>query len=144
MADQERRIHAFENRFYRRMLGISSREHKRICVATGQYRRRVSGAFTVMHHKLSWFSHVCRHDTHLKIILQEQWMIVAAEEDLVNHGRTTSRNGQANRCHHCCTSRMTKVDEQSSQKLGVPQRHLCVTSTSQFVHSTVLAHLHHF
>ena len=26
---------------------------------------------------------------------KEQWVVVVAEEDLVNHGRTTSGNGQA-------------------------------------------------
>ena len=35
---------------------------------------------------------------------KEQWMVVIAEEDLANHGRTTSRNGQAS---HCWTLPMT-------------------------------------
>ena len=43
-------------------------------------------------------------------------MVVVAGEDLVNHGRT-SRNGQANRCCHCCTSQMTEVDGQLVQQI---------------------------
>ena len=33
-------------------------------------------------------------------IVEEQWMVVVADEDIVNHGRTTSRNGQGRRCRH--------------------------------------------
>ena len=51
---------------------------------------------TVKRLKLSWFGHVCRHDTLPKIILayKEQGMVglVVAEEDLINHGRTTLSN----------------------------------------------------
>ena len=35
------------------------------------------------------------------------------EEDRIYHGRTTSRNGQASRCHYCCASWMAEVDEPS-------------------------------
>ena len=44
-------------------------------------------------------------------------MVDVAEEVLVNQGWTTSRNEQASRCRHWCTSRMTKVDGQSSQRM---------------------------
>ena len=77
---------------------------------------------TVTRRKWSWFGHVCRHDTLPKIINKEQWMVVVAEDDLVNHARTTPRNGQASRCRHCCASRMmTEVDEQSSQQMHLSE-----------------------
>ena len=59
--------------------------------------------------------------------------VVIAEEDLVNRGRTTSMNGQASRCRHCCLSRMTEVDGLLSQRIHLseyPQRHLGVTDVS--------------
>ena len=37
-------------------------------------------------------------DTLQKIILQEQWMVVVAEPNRVNHGGTISRNEQASHC----------------------------------------------
>ena len=40
---------------------------------------------TVKRRKLSWFGHVCRHDT-LPKIYKEQWMVIVAEEDHVNQG----------------------------------------------------------
>ena len=41
-------------------------------MATGQYPRWTSGTFlsTIKRCKLSWFGHVCLHDTLLKIIVQ--------------------------------------------------------------------------
>ena len=57
--------------------------------------------------------------------------IVVAEEDLGNHGRTAARDGQASRCLHCCVSRITEVDGQSSQRMHLsecpttPGRHEC-------------------
>ena len=39
-------------------------------------------SFYFKRRKLSWFSHVCRNYTLPKIILEEQWMLVVAEEDL--------------------------------------------------------------
>ena len=67
---------------------------------------------TVKRRKLSWFAHVCRHGTLPKIILHGTVDdVVIAREDLVSHGRTISRNGQASRCRHWCASRtrMTEV-----------------------------------
>ena len=46
---------------------------------------------------------------------KEQRMVIVTEKDLINHGRTTARNGKASRCHHCCAPQMTEVDRQSSQ-----------------------------
>ena len=48
---------------------------------------------------------------------KEQWMVVVAEKDLVNHGRTTSTNGQANRCRRCCVLLMIEVHGRSSQRM---------------------------
>ena len=54
---------------------------------------------------------------------KEQWVAVVAEVDLANHGRTTSRNGhgQASRCRHCGTSRVTEADCQSSQRMHLSE-----------------------
>ena len=52
---------------------MSYREHKTNEYAwqpTGQYLHLTSGGFTFNLHSLSWFSHVCRHDTLPKIILR--------------------------------------------------------------------------
>ena len=65
--------------------------------------------------KVSWFGHVCRHDTMPK---KKQWMVVVADEDLVNQGRTISRNGHASRCRHCCASQITEIDGQSDYNLN--------------------------
>ena len=59
----------------------------------------------------------CRHGTLAKIIQRGRVDVIVdvEEEDLVNHRRTASMNGQASR--HCGASRMTEVDGQSSQQL---------------------------
>ena len=49
---------------------IQRAQNERIRMATGQYPRRTSGTFIVKRRKLSWFGHVCCHDTLPKIILQ--------------------------------------------------------------------------
>ena len=59
----------------------------------------------------------CYHGSAMSVVVlrcrgsyyKEQWMTVDADVDLVNRGRTTSRNGQASRCRHCCASQMTKL-----------------------------------
>ena len=68
----------FENKCYRRMLGIPYREHKRNeCVwqqvdsLAGRRGRQELLLSSVKRRRLSWFGHVCRHDTLSKII--EQW-----------------------------------------------------------------------
>ena len=77
-------------------------------MATGQYHRQTSGAFTVEHRQPAWFDHLCRQICCRKSYYKEQWVVVITEADLVNHGRTTSTNGQTSRCRHCCTSQMTE------------------------------------
>ena len=73
-ADMERRIQAFENKCYRRVLQICFIEHK-----TNTYVRdkinNLAGQqvplLTVMkRRKLAWFGHVMRHDSLSKTILQ--------------------------------------------------------------------------
>ena len=73
-ADLERRIQAFEDKCYRRMLGISYRENKtneyvwqQVCILLGPQELLLS---TVKRRKLSWLGHVCRNDTLPKIIQQ--------------------------------------------------------------------------
>ena len=87
-ADTKNRIQAFENKCYGKMLGISCRG-------------------LLKHRKLSWFDHVCHHDTLPKII---QWTDVVAEEIRINHGRITIRNGRTSRCRHCCALRTTEAE----------------------------------
>ena len=67
-ADLEKRIQAFENKCYRTMLGVSHREHQTneyIWQRTGQCPRRTSGVLALNRqvYKLSWYGHVCQHDT---------------------------------------------------------------------------------
>ena len=92
---------------------IQRAKDKRIYVAEG---RRTSGAFAVKRRKLSWFGHVCHHDTLPKIILQgpANDSHRRGRPRKSNPGRITSRNGQASLCHYCCTLWMTEVDGQSS------------------------------
>ena len=73
-ADLETLIQAFENKCYRRMLGMSYREHKtneyvwqQVSILAGPQELLLS---TVKHGKLSWFGDVCRYDTLPKIILK--------------------------------------------------------------------------
>ena len=71
----ERRIQAFENKCYRRMLGTSYREHKPNEYVYQQVsdlaRRQELLLSTVKRCKLSRFGHVCRHNTMPTITLQE-------------------------------------------------------------------------
>lgn len=73
-ADTECRIQSFENKCYRRMLNISSREHRtndyvRQLVTThaGEQEPQLS---TVKRQKLTWYGHVTRHTSLSKTILQ--------------------------------------------------------------------------
>ena len=112
-ADLERRIQAFENKCFRRMLGISYREHKtneyvwqEVSILAGPQELLLS---IVKRRKLSWFGHVCRHDTLPKIILETLWTEDVAEVDRVYRGRTTSGSGRASGYHHCSALQMTGV-----------------------------------
>ena len=64
-------------------------------------------------------------------------MVVVAEEDRVNHGDTTSMNGQASHCRrrHCCASQTTEFGRPSQlmRLLEFPQRRFAVTGISQLV-----------
>ena len=98
---------------------ISSPDVRSFCCQPSSFTSYHSSAMSVVmiHYRRSYY--------------KEQWMVVVAEEDLVNHGRTTSRNGQANRCRNCCASRMTKSmsshRSRTDASVGVPQRRLGVT-----------------
>ena len=61
--------------------------------------------------------------------------IVVAEEDRVNHGGTTSRNGQASHCRRCCASQITEVDGRSLQRrcLSSTERGFAITGVSPYV-----------
>ena len=52
-----------------------------------------------------------------------------AEEDHANHGKTTSKTGQARRCRHCCAY-VRGQRAVIATDVGVPQRRLGVTSIS--------------
>ena len=84
------------------MLGISYREHKtneyvwqQVSILAGSQELLLS---TIKRRKLSWFGHVCSHDTLLTIILQGSatpWTEGVSEVDCISLGRATSRNGWA-------------------------------------------------
>ena len=60
-------------------------------------------------------------------------MVVIAEEGCVNHGGTTSWNGQASHCRRCCASPMTEADGRPLQRRRLseyPQRRSYVTGIS--------------
>ena len=58
-------------------------------MATAQYPRWTSRALAVKRHRLSWFGHICRHDTLPKVILQ------GTMDGSRHRGRPRkSRNGQ--------------------------------------------------
>ena len=66
-ADLEKRIQAMENECYRRLVGISYTENhtneyvwRQVNFLVGREERLLS---TVGRRKLSWFGHVCRHDS---------------------------------------------------------------------------------
>ena len=117
-ADVERRINAFGNKCHRRMLAISYGKHttkKYMCdMSTSSPDVR---SFNCQPSSVASYhgSAVCRMLRCRRSYYREQLMAVVADEDLVNHEKTTSKNGQAGRCRHCCPSRMT--DGQSSQQI---------------------------
>ena len=75
---------------YRRLLGISYGRHKtneyvyqQVDINAGCRELLLS---IVKRRKLLWFGHACGYDTLTKIIqLTLPYMVVVAEEDLVNH-----------------------------------------------------------
>ena len=46
----------------------------------------------------------------------EPLMVVVAEEDRVNHEKTSSMNGEASHCRRFCPSKTTKVDGKHEQQ----------------------------
>lgn len=71
---KETRIHAFEMKSYRELLGIHYTEHKTNEFVMHQIRTRAREQelllVTAKRRKLSWFGHVNRHDTLAKTTLQ--------------------------------------------------------------------------
>ena len=74
LAETERKIQAFEHKCFRKLLGISYREHK-----TNDFvRQKVESIVgsqepvlaTVKRRKLMWFGHISRHDSLCKTIMQ--------------------------------------------------------------------------
>ena len=101
------------------MFGISHTEHKtneyvwqqQVDILAGRQELLLS---IVHQRKLSLFGHVCHHKTLPNIILHGTCIganVVVAEEDRLNHGGTTSRNGQASHSRRCFPSQTTEVDE---------------------------------
>ena len=98
--------------------------------------RREPVLSTVKRRKLSWFDHVCRHDTLTKIKLYNgQLIVVVANEVRVHHKRSTSRNGQA---IQSLSSLLRLAGDESlratvtPEALEYPQRRtLCVTGVSK-------------
>ena len=83
-------------------------------MTTGQYPHWTPGSFIVKRWKLSLFGYVCLHNALPNIILQgtADGMVVVTEEDHLNHGGTTTRNGQASHCCRCGASQTIEVDGQ--------------------------------
>ena len=103
---------------------IQRPQNKRIWIATGQYPSLKVRRFYCRPSNVASY-----HGSAISVAMIRCWrsyykerrMVVVVKEDLVNHGRTTSRNGQASRCHHWCASRMTEVDGQSSQQMHLSE-----------------------
>ena len=119
-ADLERRIQVFENKCNGRRLdiGLSYREHKtnesvwhQVSILAGLQEHLLS---TVKRRKLSWFGHICRHDTLPKIhtaglrgrkasqrwtaqIVEEQQQGMDQSADFIIASRC---RGQASMCGH--------------------------------------------
>ena len=97
-ADIER-IQALEIRCFRKLLGISYRDH----ITNGEVSARTGNAIgpyedpltSVKRRKLKWYGHVTRSSGLAKTILQEQFKEGDEEEDRENDGKTTSKSGLA-------------------------------------------------
>ena len=69
-----KKIQAFENKFHRKLLGITYQERKtnvfirnRIIEIIGNFEPLLQ---TIKRHKLKWFGHISRHDNLCKTIMQ--------------------------------------------------------------------------
>ena len=105
LADTERRIQAFENKCYRKILRVSYTEHR-----TNQDVREEIEAWagpqehllsTVKRRKLLWFGHVTRHDGLSKTILQGTIEGQRKRGRQKKCGWTTSKSGQGCRYPNC-------------------------------------------
>ena len=93
-----KKLQATEMRCFRKLLGISYRDHitndavrNRIKQAIGPYDDILT---TVKKHKLKWFGYVSRSSGFAKTILKEQCKEEEEGADKRSVGRTTSLNGQ--------------------------------------------------
>ncbi|GFO22196.1 LINE-1 reverse transcriptase homolog [Plakobranchus ocellatus] len=92
-AETKRRIRAMEMRCYRRLLGISYKDH----IINEEMRRRIENAIgphvdpltIVQQRKLKWYGHTTRFSGLAKTIMQG-----AVNGGRRNAGKTTSENGQ--------------------------------------------------
>ena len=94
----------------------------RVVVVIHRCRRyNISRSILATRRKLSWFGHVCRHDTLPKTKLQ-------GEVDDSRRGvRTIHRNRQANHCRRCCADDRSRwVAIALEKSVGVPKRRLGV------------------
>ena len=113
----------FLNKCHRRMCGISHGEHKtneyarqQVDIIAGCQEHLPSQAIMVRPCLSSWYA--AEHHWGLQGTVDG---VVVAEEDFAYHGRTTSRNGQANRWRHCFALRMTQINGLSSQQMHLSE-----------------------
>ena len=123
----------FEDKGYRKTLGVSFKEHKneRRCMTTAQYTHRTSGTFIVIMARPCLPPRYAAKNHSTWNFMQK---VVAAEEDRVSHGGTTTRNGQAGDCRSCCALQIIQVNGQPSQRRHLsecPQKRLGMTGVSQ-------------
>ena len=96
-ADIERRIQTLEMRCFRKLLGISYRDHitkEEVKTRTGNAIRPYEDLLTsVKRRKLKWYGHVTRSSGLAKTILQGTVQRGDKEADRGNDGKTTSKSG---------------------------------------------------
>ena len=103
---------------------------QRICMAMGQYPRWTSGIYTASSKALQVI--MIRPCLPSRIRCPKSYYggttdCSHAEEDCINHGGTTSRNGQGSHYHCYCASQLTEVDGRPLQR-----RHRRSTATRWF------------
>ena len=102
LMDPDRRIQAFENKCYRKILDIYTNiygksQHSDDSPYVGSFHYQPSSVASC--HGSAMSNVMIRY---LKSNNKEQQlMVVVSEEDRVNHGRITLWNVQASRFHHC-------------------------------------------
>ena len=81
---------------------------------------------------LSWFGHVCRHDTQPKNLLLQRTVDGSRLRGRPRKSWRDNIKEWTRHCRHCCTMQMTEVDRRPSQHrhIGVPQRPLRVMGIS--------------